>query len=520
MRTLSTRPGAGRLLAATVAVAVLVGTGCSADDDSSGDSRGADHAASAAGAGGRAGRGADVGSPEIEGPITGGAYDLPFNPMPARLADEHGYTEDEYFVSGDATAFRAAGTWREDGAWTATAGETAPYTTRILVRRPTDPAAFNGTVLVEWLNVSIGMDADSGFGLAHDLLLRAGYAWLGVSAQAGGVTGEGALRLDIPGFQAKSLKEWDPERYAPLEHPGDAWSYDIYSQVAQVVRRPGKIDPLDGLDVERVIAGGQSQSAMRLVTYVNAVHPLADIYDGFLVHSRGGGGAPLGDAADDPVPDVAHIRTDIDDPVLQFQTETDIFGLLGFHPARQADTDRVRTWEVAGTAHADQSTLDYGIESGNQWRPGATIDLSETCGAVNDGPQSLVLHAAIAALDDWVAGGEPPPEAPPVEVAGEAVARDGRGIARGGVRTPAVDAPVSTLTGDATPGEPVICLLFGGVTRFEATTLLALYPTHDDYVAAVTAAADRAVDGGFLLREDADQVVADAAESIIPAAPR
>jgi hypothetical protein len=100
------------------------------------------------------------------------------------------------------------------------------------------------------------------------------------------------------------------------------------------------------------------------------------------------------------------------------------------------------------------------------------------------------------------------------------VARDERGIALGGIRTPAVDAPVSTLTGDATPGEPVICLLFGGVTPFDATTLLDLYPSHDDYVAAVTTAADEAVEAGFLLREDADLVIADAEESVIPGTPR
>ena len=60
------------------------------------------------------------------------------------------------------------------------------------------------------------------------------------------------------------------------------------------------IDPLGGLQLERLIAAGESQSAFRLVTYVNAIHPLADVYDGFLIHSRGGGGAPLSQA---PQPD-------------------------------------------------------------------------------------------------------------------------------------------------------------------------------------------------------------------------
>jgi Alpha/beta hydrolase domain len=123
-----------------------------------------------------------------------------------------------------------------------------------------------------------------------------------------------------------------------------------------------------------------------------------------------------------------------------------------------------------------------------------------------------VQRAAIAALDDWVRGGEPPAEAEPLVVAGDALARDGRGIALGGVRTPAVDVPVSTLTGDATPGEPVICLLFGGVTPFDAPTLRSLYPTDDAYVDAVARAAGAAVDAGFLLADDRDAVVAEANE--------
>ena len=36
----------------------------------------------------------------------------------------------------------------------------APYRTRVLVRTPAKAATFSGTVVVEWLNVSGGVDAD------------------------------------------------------------------------------------------------------------------------------------------------------------------------------------------------------------------------------------------------------------------------------------------------------------------------------------------------------------------------
>ena len=55
--------------------------------------------------------------------------------------------------------------------------------------------------------------------------VRGGFAYVGVTAQAVGVA---------------SLKAWDPTRYSRLVHPGDAFSYDIYSQAIQAVRRPGK----------------------------------------------------------------------------------------------------------------------------------------------------------------------------------------------------------------------------------------------------------------------------------------
>ena len=84
----------------------------------------------------------------------------------------------------------------------------------------------------------------------------------------------------MPGAEAaaasgRGLQALDPERYGDLHHPGDGFSYDIYTQVgrgAAVARR--RLDPLDGLDVERVLAAGESQSAFALTTYVNGVQPL------------------------------------------------------------------------------------------------------------------------------------------------------------------------------------------------------------------------------------------------------
>jgi hypothetical protein len=460
-------------------------------------------------------RGEDVASPEVSGPVTGGRYGVPFNPMPERLAEEHGYVEEEYFLTGTATSFRPAGpeAWGLDGAWAAEPSEEAPYTTRIVVRRPADAEAFNGTVLVEWLNVTAGMDSDPDFGSLHEVLLREGWAYVGVSAQKVGIAGGAGLTIDIPGFVALPLKEWDPDRYEPLDHPGDAYSYDIFSQVAQALRRPGEVDVLDGLRPTTVLAAGESQSAMRMTTYVNAVHPMADIYDGFLVHSRGNGGAGVtdGDGAD-PVPPIVHIRSDLDDPVLQFETESDLF-LLGFLNARQDDTHSLRTWEVAGTAHADTFTVAYGIESARGWNTAEEPDFTGACGRLNEGPQGPVLRRAIVALRTWVVDGTPPATAPPIEVVDDAVVRDEHGNARGGIRTPAVDVPIATHTGERQNESNIFCSLFGRTTPFDAAKLATLYPTPEDYVTKVEEAADAAVEAGFLLEADAAAMVAAAEEN-------
>src|SRR5262249_21381648 len=102
--------------------------------------------------------------PVVTGPVSGGTLGKPNSSAPPPLLSDAGYVEEEFFLSGTASSYQADGNWAQDGMWTATADQTADYTTRALVRRPTDPAKFNGTVLVEWLNVSGGADLAVDFG--------------------------------------------------------------------------------------------------------------------------------------------------------------------------------------------------------------------------------------------------------------------------------------------------------------------------------------------------------------------
>jgi hypothetical protein len=422
-----------------------------------------------------------------------------------------GYEQAEYTLSGVAGAYARTG-----GGLSVV--EEADYTTRVLVYRPIDAAAFNGTVWVEWLNVSGGLDAAPDWGFVHTELVRSGAAWVGVSAQAIGVHGgEGLVGMSSPGLTGS-----DPERYGALRHPGDRFSYDMYSQAGRAARgRAGTT--LDDLAVERVLAIGESQSAFRLTTYANDVDPLAQVFDGIFVHARGGTGAPLDDGGD-PAAALAGgpvtFRADRRVPVMCVQAETDLMN-LGYLPARQDDDESFVLWEIAGTSHADIYVLAVnGIDDGTlpvpqlaaAWRPvnevlGMVLDLP-----VNAGPQHYVMNAAVSAFDRWVRDGIRPPHAERLEVVDGAFVTDDHGNVRGGIRTPHVDVPTAVLSGMGNGGA-ALGFLAGSTTPFDAAQLAALYSSRADYLERFDAATDAAVAAGFVLAADAAEIKAIAAEN-------
>jgi Alpha/beta hydrolase domain len=493
-----------RAISLVVAVGMVLAS-CSSDDSSGDDTASSEEsAATTTTAAPVEQRGEGVTQPEVTGPVEGGQG--PF--LATEVIEGTGYVEDEFFFEGEATAYEADGPLGADGQWSVTPGDSASYRTRMLVRYPEDPETFDGTVFVEWFNVTGGIDVDVAFGLGYPAIIDAGSAYVGISAQEVGVEGGGPA-IEIEGVdQVPALKQYDPERYGSLDHPGDEYSYDIFSQAAQALRRPGELNVLGGLVPETLIAFGESQSAGRLITYVDGVHPVADIFDGFLIHGRADAASSLNDEATPETPTL--IRGDLTDPVFQFEAETDVG--RGFFAARQPDTDMLRTWEVAGTAHADQSILDYTAGLAEEF----DLDLSDQCPAINDGPQADVLRAAFDALRTWIVDGEPAPTADPIQDDGGVIARDELGIALGGIRTPPVDAPTVRLSGDPVPGTSVLCSLFGDMQDLTPAQIAELYPTHEDYVAAVTESADAAVADGFLRQAEADAFIATAEDAPVP----
>lgn len=469
------------------------------------------------GAGGNGGAGGTLPEPPddpvVEGrPITP-PVDQPFvaGTIGIDLVDV-GYEQVEFFISGTAASYTNVGELGSDGRWEVEKADTAEYKTRILLYQPIDASAFSGTVVVEWLNVSGGLDAAPDWISMHTELVREGHVWVGMSAQIVGIEGsEGGFPFYLKGV--------NPERYGPLSHPGDSFSYDMYAQAAQAIRNPVGVKPLGELVAERVIAVGESQSAGRLTTYVNALAPRYDVFDAYLIHSRGSGSSALSQSPQVEVatPEIVHVRDDLNEPVLAFQTESDV-RLPRTLPDGQPDSRMFRLWEVAATAHADTYTLVVGNEDlGNDPSVANVIEETEvaplgliTCERpINSGPQHWVLKAGVHGLIQWVTSGEALPEAPRLSVTadGDRFLLDELGNVLGGIRTNYVEAPVAVLSGLGQTGES-FCRLFGTTRLFDDAELAALYPTEQDYLDAVNSSTQIAVDAGFILPPDADLIIA------------
>jgi hypothetical protein len=419
-----------------------------------------------------------------------------------------GYRAEEFFVSGTASSYAV--------------DDQADYTTRIVVLTPMEHATFNGTVVVEWLNVSGGIDAPAVWFMAHREIAREGYAYVAVSAQRVGVEGGvSLLGADM------SLKATDPDRYGRLRHPGDAFAYDIFSQVGRLIRG-GANGLLGQLNPEFVLAVGESQSAAYLTTYVNDVDPLAEVYDGFLVHSRFGPAAPLDGASvfDESRPDAVQavpFRPDLRVPVMTVITETDLVGgwRAGYHAARRPDNEHFRAWEIPGTAHADNYTIRVGfIDNGSApvndivaaYAPTDELMGTRLSYCINFAPQHhYVLQAAIAKLNTWVRTGEPAPSALPMAMSAAdrpQLVLDANGLVKGGVRTPWVDVPIAKTSGIA-GDESEMSFLFGWGEPFDVATLSRLYPGGAaDYLEQFTEALDGAIDTGFILAADRAEILA------------
>lgn len=442
-------------------------------------------------------------------PFLGADHNLPPVDLSVR-----GYVEDEFLVSGTAHVYD----WAPDGALTVRTSS-APYTTRILVRHPSDPARFSGVVVVELFNAARRFDWGMMWGYLHDHLMERGDAWVGITLPAA-----------VPGLQ-----KFDPMRYSTLSFrnpstmpcPGssaaapateDGLRWDAISQIGALLKSRSNSAPLGRFNVQAVYLTSQGGD---LTLYMDAIEPharLADgrpVYDGFLARAPFGL-ARINQCAPAPKPDdPRQIVRNVAVPVIAVATQGEIPGTAAVR-RDDSDTpgDQFRLYEVAGAGHIDRfaytgfpSMEDQAAAGNAQGTPDWPFTAPCTPAIPLMGTPILgtVYDATLDALDRWARKGVPAPRAPRIAVKGGAtptvVVTDEFGHAMGGVRTPYVEAPMASYaTNSQGPGA---CAEMGSVRPFDAAKLASIYGTRNKYEARLDSAIARLKKERWLTDADA-----------------
>jgi hypothetical protein len=481
--------------------------------------------------------GAKTPVPHITGPLPVTATSYPFGAADHQLVPQdlrrHGYVEEEYLVSGRANVYD----WPATGPAVVRTPD-APYTTRVLVRRPAKRHRFSGKVIVEPLNPSNLFDLNIGWALMHRQMMRDGDVWVGITAKP----------IDVV-----ALKTFDPARYGslsfanplPLSDPRnctdiqasvdppalrsrlteDGLFWDIYSQVGAWLRSDARTNPL-AHRVRHAYGFGYSQTGGYLVDYINAIQPRVvasdgrPMYDGYIVGVAGAnfvGAVPINQCSPAPrVPDPRLVIRNAGVPVIKLMSQSDYLLAL---PTRREDSDSkadpYRHYEMAGAAHATPDELYYSAAPADIVKAGRAVPPA----SCNEGPRSrfpssIHFDAALRNLDLWVRHDVPPPHADPIAVSGNQPVLDAFGNVTGGVRSPFVDVPTSTWFGSSTGAS--FCFIAGHEVPLPQATLDALYPSHGVYVRAVARDVAALVRQQFLTVHDGAKLIVDAARADVP----
>jgi hypothetical protein len=383
----------------------------------------------------------------------------------ATRVEDFPYVTEEFFVSGTAQG--------------------APYTTRIIVRRPSDPATFSGVVVAEALHAG-----------GRSLV----FEWSRVSILA-----RRHMFVEIVHSPANIglLKTFNPDRYAALGI--------TMGQTNEIIAQAGMLmksgtGPFAAYRVQRITLMGTSASSGTVRNYLADHAALRQagggpIYDGFLLTSTNGN-TPL------PIVDV---------PMIQMPTQTEVvtwaeMGIAYRRPDSDDPGNRFRLYEVAGMPH-------------NNSRDSPAFANDPCTLPVTDFPAGAFTGLALNHLIEWITRGRVPPRAPPIAVDqntagdGSHLALDQHGNATGGVRNVWVDMPIAAygvFGKGKTTATDRLCQLAGTEVPLADATLRKLYPTRAGYAEAVNRRLQELVAQGWFLPEYVEMVRTDAASAPVP----
>ena len=389
---------------------------------------------------------------------------------PEEDLDHFKYIVKEYFISGMA------------------AGQ--PYTTRVLIRRPSDVKKFSGIVVAEPMHSS-------------------GNSWMFHFTHTYVMT-RGDISMEILVGTPMLLQQSNMERYKELALTGGQTN-EIIAQVGALIKKNPKDGPLEGLPLRKMTLMGTSQSAGTVTAYLPAsvVYRLVDmkpIYDGFLPTSQGG----------------ANQLPKIDVPVILMPTMTEVNAAAAQgnryrRPDGDAPGDQFRIYEVAGMAYNDS-------------RINPTYEPDPCKYPVSRFPQAAGMAIGLDHLIQWVDKGKIPGRAPYIATDG----LDANGNVKGGIRNTYVDVPTNRyvapnaaadnpipnpsamVLGRGAAGAGFFCGIAGYQLPLSNEQLHALYKNKKEYQNKVEQRLNELIKEGWFLPVYKDLVMGDAAKAVLP----
>jgi hypothetical protein len=453
-----------------------------------------------------------------------GAEDVSGGPPSLGLA-ARGYREEEYFLSGTANIYQY------DDAWTRQLKQPdVKFTTRIILRYPSNVKAFNGNLQIECEHPQAAAGALS-WSAIKEYVVRTGSAYASIMCGADLITRKTPADMQPTG--APFVMKWfDKTRYQAINWPqDDGIRYDVMAETVALLRSNAENNPLKDYHVKRVYFSGWSFTGSLQRTYINAgFHaqyrlpgggPLIDGYlIGISASSVVAGIDPLNNDDKTPPRNNPHrITNAIDVPVIELMSENEGVTNDGIQaPDSDDPASRHRLYEVPGLSHGDglgtRAALLYQLAS-----HGYKIDKPVPCSLEqSDVPMGALAVAALANIDRWVRFNVPPPRASRMHVdfAKAAGIKDSVGNTEGGVRTSEMDVPLARYA-EASPSDgpgcqpnPVYHFLAIKRIPLSKNEVVALYGTRANYLRKFGDNVRQMTAAGWLLQPEAEDEISKA----------
>ncbi|MBO6157896.1 MAG: hypothetical protein J6P72_01385 [Firmicutes bacterium] len=431
---------------------------------------------------------------------------------------DSGYVEEEYFFDGTANVYERA----ENGGKRIRFAD-APYTSRLMIRRPADPAKFSGTIVFEINNSTPQYDLDRCWVLLRKQIMRDGDIYVGVLSKPNVI--RRLMQLDAERYQ--SLKWPNP---LPCDLPAnqlgnisghsspeseDGLFWDILMDTARLLKSADSRNPLSAFCQKpiKTILSGWSQSGGYMIRYIKdfSLEEGKDLFDGFLAM----GAAPictpnLNQSDKTPLTALDLHPSCVDKPMIDIHTESDN-ARLGGALSRMENGPLYRMYDIAGPSHDTvYSSIEYQEGNTDFDRLGIRSRYQGAEPNPNAFPQHLAFHSALAWLKTWIWEGKAPQILPPIPFDQNLHNQKKDGNSVGGYQLPQFALPVCEYHGTATPPSPEAafsCSVFGCERPFAKGELQKRYGSLAEYESRLTAETDQAIQKGLLQAADRDEAI-------------